>query len=356
MNYQFLRQSVPDDSESLSSWLYPSGDHVFYAVLNSRDLTILERAGCQHDHVLSLANPVAIGSMEDRHVGQGVPERPFFLYPTRAIRRKNLGELILWSVLAERSMQFAITLAPKNISQRPIYDAWRAFARELDASVVFEASQRAEYDALMASCKAVVSTSVAEGFGLAFLEPWLAGKPLFGRLLKEVCADFSQAGIDLSPLYERIDIPQDWISRGEIERKVSEALKRAYRCYGLECGAEEGKRALASAYRDGCVDFGCLDEHLQRRVIYQLAESRQKRNVIRPSFPLGSIVEEGVVKENRRRIGELYGLQRYGRRLARIYHDIASSRASRVGALDGRRILSSFTTPERFRLLRTQES
>ena len=38
-----------------------------------------------------------------------------------------------------------------------------------------------DFAALLASAHALVTTSVAEGFGLAFLEPWLMGRPLAGR-------------------------------------------------------------------------------------------------------------------------------------------------------------------------------
>ena len=44
----------------------------------------------------------------------------------------------------------------------------------------------------MASAHRLVTTSVAEGFGLAFLEPWLFGKGLLGRNLPEITVDFAK--------------------------------------------------------------------------------------------------------------------------------------------------------------------
>ena len=43
---------------------------------------------------------------------------------------------------------------------------------------------------MVAHAKAIVSTSVAEGFGLGFLEPWIFGKGLCGRDIPEITSDF----------------------------------------------------------------------------------------------------------------------------------------------------------------------
>ena len=52
---------------------------------------------------------------------------------------------------------------------------------------------------------AIVSTSVAEGFGLGFLEPWTFDKGLCGRNIPEITNDFSDLGIELDHLYERVE-------------------------------------------------------------------------------------------------------------------------------------------------------
>ncbi len=353
-NYAHLQRAFGADPESMGACLYPSGEHVSYAVLNSRDLTILKQAGARASGVRLLANPVSAGRADLLRGSQAERGERFFLYPTRGIRRKNLGELILWSVLAGGHTRFAVTLAPKNPNQRPIYEGWKAFAREVEAPVVFEASNGTDYGLLMASCQAVVTTSVAEGFGLAFLEPWLAGKPLFGRLLPEVCSDFMRQGIDLSALYERIEIPLKWIPTAELESKVSGSLQSAYQAYGRQYRPDDAQRALGAACRNGCVDFAGLDEDLQRRVIIQLRESAHKRTTVTPSFQSFVVSQEQALEANRRKIGEVFGLQTYGRRLVGLYAEVASSRIGRLGSLDTHVLLSSFTAPERFRLLRSQ--
>ncbi len=63
-----------------------------------------------------------------------------------------------------------------------------------------------DFHALLTAAHALVTTSVAEGFGLAFLEPWLANRPLFGRKLPEVTEGNKKAGVNLASLYTRLDV------------------------------------------------------------------------------------------------------------------------------------------------------
>ncbi len=70
----------------------------------------------------------------------------------------------------------AITLAPKNPEVKPIYDAWAAFAKELGLNVEFDAGAKSSFEEMVANADALITTSIAEGFGLAFLEPWLASR------------------------------------------------------------------------------------------------------------------------------------------------------------------------------------
>ena len=39
-----------------------------------------------------------------------------FLYPVRAVRRKNLGELALWASIAPKGHFFASSLGPTNLN------------------------------------------------------------------------------------------------------------------------------------------------------------------------------------------------------------------------------------------------
>ena len=87
-----------------------------------------------------LPNPVWIvpGKDDDLEPEEG----RLFLYPTRAIRRKNIGEFLLWSALAENGDRFAVTLAPKNPIFKPVYENWVEFAATLGLPVEFDYAKK----------------------------------------------------------------------------------------------------------------------------------------------------------------------------------------------------------------------
>jgi glycosyltransferase involved in cell wall biosynthesis len=47
----------------------------------------------------------------------------------------------------------------------------------------------------------VITTSILEGFGFVYIEPWYAGTAVIGRDLPLVTEDFNKAGMDLGHLY-----------------------------------------------------------------------------------------------------------------------------------------------------------
>ena len=50
----------------------------------------------------------------------------------------------------------------------------------------------------------IINVSVAEGFGLGFLEPWSFGKSLCGRNIPDITSDFTQLGVNLENLYSNL--------------------------------------------------------------------------------------------------------------------------------------------------------
>jgi len=181
------------DPAALSALLYPVAEHIHYAVLNGRDQRILAAAGVPDSRLHLLPNAVWL----PRSVADDSTPLPYdarrrlWLYPTRAIRRKNLGEFLLWSALGEQDDLFGITQAPLNPAERPVYERWKRLAGELGLPVAFElgVDYAGDFLHLLQSAHALVSTSITEGFGLAFLEPWLVGCALAGRDLPEITGD-----------------------------------------------------------------------------------------------------------------------------------------------------------------------
>ena len=362
-NYSHLvRHAASDDAGLLTSVMYPQGGRVRYAVLNGRDAALLLEAGMQPDRVSVLANAVSFGDEvhgDDKRVNAkrgGVPPR--YIYPTRAIRRKNIGEMLLWAAVANNEARFAATLAPENPQQRPAYDGWVALSDRLRLPVDYELGRTSDlpFIELLQSAEALLTTSVAEGFGLAFLEPWLIGQRLVGRNLPDITSDFISHGVDLSSLYTRLEVPLEWVGEGSLRERIGAELAVAYAAYGRVCGDDETDRALRAAVGgEGggeMVDFGRLDEAMQSVVIERVSGSAADRRLLEPEW-IGGAVEPGTIERNGKIVREEFGLSGYAKRLLGLYEDATSGGGGSVEMLDAGLVLDRFLVPERFMLLRT---
>ncbi|MDX1565272.1 MAG: glycosyltransferase [Phycisphaeraceae bacterium] len=350
--YRRLSEAFDDDDAVFGRACYPLADHVHYAVLNSRDRRMLLQAGLEPDRLHLIPNAV---ELKTSHEPVGVdPE--LLIYPTRAIRRKNIGEFLFWSALAEEGRRFAITLAPNNPLEQPRYRQWVEFAQEKQLPVEFEAGSFADrsFAELLASAAALVTTSVAEGFGLAFLEPYLVGRPVVGRNLTQITEDFSRHRIDLSSLYERLEVPLAWVGAEEVERRIESAIKKTFSAYRRPCDRQAIERAMGASIRDGCVEFGHLDESLQRRAIETVLQNPAEAGSVTPqSLCPAGYDDPAVLENNRRVVCEQYGLSQYGDRLEQAYAAIGDPGRIDPEAHLGRRVLDTFLNPEHFLLLRT---
>lgn len=219
-NMYFLKQVIEDFfAEKLDDVLYPSFPNVFYGVLNLRDYAFLESKLSKGSGLFLLPNPVHFNkhlpddarraeakALFIRATGAAFSKK-LVTYPVRAIRRKNIGEFILLAALFGDKMNFQITLDPLNEAERENYLAWKEFCLESKINIYFETGRVMSFRDIMCSSDFCVTTSVKEGFGMAFLEPWLFGVPVVGRRIDYVIDDFASCGIVLDHLYDRITVP-----------------------------------------------------------------------------------------------------------------------------------------------------
>ncbi len=350
-NYRTLRASASRDN--LSQTIYPVGGRIHYAALNRRDLNVLNQAGAPPQAAHYLPNPVPVPTDAPSCPRAGIIAEcnRITLYPVRGIRRKNLGEFLLWSTAAAAGERFALTLAPANPREHGQYHSWRAFAEELQLPALFGAADLAPFESWVAHADRFITTSVAEGFGLAFLEPATIAKPLVGRNLPDITADFNAAGIDLSHLYNRLGAPLDLVDRPTLRQRVEDALHDSFAAYCVAPPSDAARRAIESRIEDDTIDFGFLDEPLQTGVIRAARDSPELRSSI-----FRNINTTGAPKSNSSRSREIvngqFNLPAYGQRLLSIYQSLLDSKADRPDKLDADRILNAFLAPERFTLLR----
>ena len=160
---------------------YPADCH--YGVINKRDYDILLKAGLTKEGLHLMENTVNVPPL----VRQPESDKAMVLYPVRAIRRKNIGEAILLSLFLKQGQNLVITLPPNSPADIKSYRAWKAFAQEQDINVGFDQGLNKEFEDLVLSAESLITTSISEGVGFSFLEPWLFGKLLWVRRLSDIC-------------------------------------------------------------------------------------------------------------------------------------------------------------------------
>ncbi|HMP73382.1 MAG TPA: glycosyltransferase family 4 protein [Kiritimatiellia bacterium] len=352
-NYSLLLQSFANqDTHLLRTRLYPCAPHVLYAALTSRDASMLARSGIPADHIRLLPNPVA---PLPAAASVSPPTHAIITYPTRAIRRKNIGEFLLWAASRPERFTFQITLAPTSPSDAEPYRHYKQLAADLNLPVEFEAGINTPYPDLIARSTALATTSIAEGYGLAFAEPWIQGKPLLGRNLPEITRDLTHAGLDLSSLYTKFLVPLAWIDLPSLRNTLSTALDTLYQSYCLPLPPHALQRALDSMIQEDHIDVGRLDEARQILLLRSLATDPARAKALHPHPLDAPPVTREILCRNRDVILRECGFPAYRKRLLDIYQDLLTRPTTTRPAppQSGEPLHQQFLDPEKLHLLRT---
>lgn len=153
-------------------------------------------------------------------------DQQIVLYPVRICERKNVAEAILNTALLSRisgdDYKLIVTMREDRFPRdRQHRNELETVAQEKNIDVMLgginkkyhffgdggEANGSPKYDLkdLFGISDIVMTTSMLEGFGYCFLEPFLAEKPLIGRSLDSVVMDMERNGVNLSNLYPRLN-------------------------------------------------------------------------------------------------------------------------------------------------------
>ncbi|MBN1590567.1 MAG: glycosyltransferase family 4 protein [Pirellulales bacterium] len=373
--HDFAEDFRPDNYRRFASLaiddLYPQAANVHYAVLNGRDWSVLRRSGVELDRLHLLPNPVpTVGPLPDRDAARKKlqakfdvgPDERFLLYPVRGIRRKNLGEMLLVGLLSPPETVVGLTLAPLNPVETPDYTAWKETASRLNLPCRFEVGGPGalRFDENMAAADVMLTTSLAEGFGMVMLEPWSAGRALVGRNLPEITTDFTKAGLRLDGLWNRLAVPLAWVGRERFIEKASNAYQKVLAACDWPL-SPDWETVLREKTRDDVVDFGDLDESMQKDVLQVLVGNPEGRQYVLDHNPdLNAMLAvdmpaaAATIKHNVRVVEGQFSLVPSGRRLSELLLRVADSpRGGRLGRLaHPERILGSFLDPRRFRMIR----
>jgi glycosyltransferase involved in cell wall biosynthesis len=337
--------------------VYPVASNVIYCVLNGRDKDVFSKAGLPDDRLNLLPNPVEVPSGGDRVTSPDTIRRSLgcerlFLYPVRAVRRKNFGEMLLWAALSEPGDHFITTLGPTNQNFQEQYLDWVNFAKENNLPVTFSVAELYDwrFSDIVEAASCILTTSIAEGFGLAFLEPALFQKPLAGRCLPEITRDFEDNGISFDSLYSSMPVPIGWIDVDKLKMKLSTALRSTYASYNLTLPDDAVEQALQGIQPSpGFIDFGGLDEALQKDVIRKVISDP----ALKQDLPVDQLIWNPCDESMQARIDEHYNMNQYGARLMDLYEKLMAPDVSPISYLSKASIVQTYLSPERFRLLRS---
>ena len=351
-NYTSQR-SFFDSETSFEETLYPVAKQIHYASINQRDHDFLKAAGISRTNLHVIPNAIP-----DLAVSTTPAERPFSkdklfaLYPSRGIRRKNIGELLLLALIYGDRVDFATSLRPENPEWQRVHGEWEDLAAELKLPVTFGIAESDKYSFLdvLGWADFIVTTSIAEGFGLAFLEPWIIGKPVMGRDLPDITRDFAVNGIEMGNLYQRIDLPIEWLDEGELMEAIESMLRRSYLAYNCELPPSAVKQTLKAWVKKGRIDFGVLSESFQIEVLRKLRENPACLDSL--SIPPLALYPEREIAERREIIRRVYSLSSYGERLGEMYERVSSGAVGKVTHLPTLKVLQQFFNPSRLNLLR----
>lgn len=375
--YRHLMAALALDSPArLERCLYAHGPTRQYAVLNRRDHALLRGAGMPAERLHILPNPIAeFGPLPDRSAARarlaatfGIPAGArYIVYPIRGIRRKNLGELLLWGAVAApaKSAHLGVTLPPTNPREQPRYAAWRQCAATCRLPVAFDVGGAGglTFGENLTAADAAINTSVAEGFGMVFLEPWLAGLPLLGRDLPEITGDFTAAGLQLDSLAAQLLIPWDWVGAAAFTRQFAASYLQVLAAYGRPAPEPAAlDRDLAALSDEGLLDFAYCPSKLQAEVVEQVASSPWRRDRLLALNPVLQVLlsvdrdaRRAQVAHNAQVVRQRFSLEASGRRLRQAYAAVEESPPGGSQELEGSAtLLDAFLHLTRFHPIRIE--
>ncbi|MBC7188644.1 hypothetical protein H5U35_00280 [Candidatus Aerophobetes bacterium] len=182
----------------------------------------------------------------------------FIVYPVRCVRRKNIEEAIfltkLFNCLAEGKtsrkdlrlkgkFHLIVSIKPSTGDDARYASILTEFIKKHNLPVTIGiddlVSLEREYDPsnfdkikkygigdIYSIADVVITTSILEGFGFVYIEPWIVGKAVIGRNIPFVTPDFQAVGMKLGHLYTALIVEgRDFKDIGQEKSDPDEALQ-----------------------------------------------------------------------------------------------------------------------------------
>ena len=352
-----------EDGRPLSYFAHQDYIHdCHYGVINSRDFNILLKAGLKKEGVHKIVNTVnpllssrSLKAKTDDFTSANDAPKHHVLYPIRAIRRKNIGEAVLLSMFFKDNTPLVITLPPNSPADIKSHDAWKEFVNKNNLNVVFEAGLTQEFSDLVSSADFFITTSISEGFGFSFLEPWTANKMLWGRKLPDICQDFENNSIGLDHLYTRLDVPMDWIDKNQFLDAWKTGIQNVQDAFGMSMDKTSVKNAYKHISAGKSIDYGLLNESFQQKIISTLlSDTTHRKQLLRRnpflSRPGEILNKDKLIQDNIKAIFHNYNPCKYRETLMDTYTKVIQKNVRQN--INKQKLLAEFITPDNFSLLK----
>ncbi|MBN1410171.1 MAG: hypothetical protein JW969_04950 [Spirochaetales bacterium] len=327
---------------------YPSNIH--YGVINSRDHAVLLKAGLCGDGLHLLPNMV---TNLPATAPKPEKEKDYILYPVRAIRRKNIGEILLLSLFVPKGKKIVVTLPPASRQSNPYFFEWKKTAESLELPVILGLNGKHDFAETLGRTCLALTTSIKEGFGFTFLEPWTTGIEVRGRYIDAVCPDFEKAGLDMARFYRAIKIPNEFFDAAEFKARWNTALDRWAKPYNRIFSEKEREAGFSLITDGGKTDFAHLDEKAQTEVIQSAARDMGVLKKLITANPwlysyLRMPSDPGMISKNSQVIERTFGIEAYRESLLKLYEKVRVPVEHRV---DKEILLEEFLKIENFSFL-----
>ena len=173
--------------------------------------------------------------------------------------------------------------------------------------------------------------------------------------------EFLRAGVRFDWLSPQLLVPVDWVGANTFRDAVAGAYRKTLDAYNRPEPPDMAEK-IDAKIQAGQVDFGDLDEPMQRTVIETVCRDPEKRQQVldaNPHLPEAFAVRldtaSNVIRQNAESIRQHFSLEPSGQRLLNIYTQVAASgRDEPPQPLSGTdKVLDQFLRPDRFRLIRS---
>ncbi len=227
----------PCGAESLDDvarCVFSSGANVSFGTINRLDLHGIQRqAKNQSAWLPNPADMEHVNAPGDRQLAadwlaEQLGDRgPVWVFPTRFLRRKNIGEAMLLTQWMRPDGWLVTTAAASSADEVEYFERISRFSQEHSKRCRFAilangGEPRPSVEHVVAASEAVIVTSIQEGFGLPYLEAAAIGKPLVARSLANVTPDLRQLGLNFSNTYNEI-----WVHPSLMDLDAERTRQRA---------------------------------------------------------------------------------------------------------------------------------